>query len=100
MKPIKPPYTTRQLLVCTHTRDPASGKPSCGANGAQAFRDGMKKTLKARGLKGTYLVTATGCMDICPDQGCTVAFQPEGEFFLSDTTEEAAAEALARLTGV
>lgn len=81
MTPAKPPYTTRQALICTHVRDPDSPKPSCGRNGGAELRETLKKTLKERGLKGTYVATATGCMDLCPAHAVTVAFQPEGEFY-------------------
>ncbi len=98
MKPVKSPYAKRQLLVCFNSRDPSTGKPSCGMNGSAALRDYLKKTVKERGLKGEVIVTGTGCLDICPAHGCAVAFQPEGEFFLSDTTEEAGEELIRYLT--
>ncbi len=93
MKPVKTPYARRQMLVCFNSRDPATGKPSCGMNGGAQLRDYLKKTVKERGLKGDVIVTGTGCIDICPAHGCAVAFQPDGEFFVSDT-DEASAEAL------
>jgi len=98
MKAVKRPYEVRQALVCANVREPGAGKPSCGCNGAQAMVDELKKTLKARGLKGRVIATKTGCMDLCPDQGCVVAFNPGGEFFLVETTPEGTAEVLARLT--
>ena len=97
MRPVKPPYTRRQLLVCTHHRDPATGKSSCGVNGSGPFRELLKKTVKERGLKGTVVVTQTGCLDICPTAGCAIAYHPDGEFFVSDTTPEAADAAIAHL---
>lgn len=97
MKPVKRPYEVRQVLVCANVRDPGAGKPSCGGNGAQAMVDELKKTLKARGLKGRVIATKTGCMDICPDQGCIVAFNPGGEFFHVETTPAGTEAVLARL---
>jgi predicted metal-binding protein len=97
MKPLKRPWQKRHLLVCTNARDPATGKPSCGMNGSNALRDTLKKTVKERGLKGTVMVTGTGCLDVCPLEGCTVGFYPEAEFFVSPTGEAGAEALLARL---
>lgn len=98
MKAIKRPYEVRQLLVCANLRDPSTGKPSCGQNGAQALVEELKKTVKARGLKGRVVVTKSGCLDICPEKGCIVAFNPGGEYFHVDTTPEEAEALLAKLT--
>lgn len=97
MKSLKRPWQKRHLLVCTNARDPSTGKPSCGMNGALSLRDTLKKTVKERGLKGTVMVTGTGCLDICPAAGCAVAFYPEAEFFLAETDQTAADELLAKL---
>ena len=97
MKSVKKPYEIRQLLVCANLRDPTTGKASCGQNGAQALLDQLKKTVKERGLKGRYVVTKTGCLDICPDKGCIVGFQPEGAFFHVDCTPESGEALLAKL---
>jgi predicted metal-binding protein len=70
------------MLVCTNRRDPSAPKPSCGNNGGAELRERLKVAIKERGLKGTVIVTSTGCMDICPADACLVAFQPEGEFAL------------------
>lgn len=77
---LKPPYTVRHVLVCTNLRDPSSGKPSCGMNGGAALRERLKKTVKERGLKGRLQVTGTGCLDICPSQGCVVVYYPENDW--------------------
>ncbi|MSQ01800.1 MAG: (2Fe-2S) ferredoxin domain-containing protein [Myxococcales bacterium] len=98
MKAIKRPYEVRQLLVCTNARDPSTGKSSCGQNGAQPILEYLKKTVKERGLKGKVIVTKTGCLDICPDDGCIVGFQPEAEFFRVACTIEEADAVLTRLT--
>jgi predicted metal-binding protein len=98
MKAVKRPYELRQMLVCTNARDPVTGKPSCGHNGAEALLGQLKKTLKERGLKGRVIATRSGCLDICPDRGCIVGFHPEGAFFHTDCTPEAGEQLLARLT--
>jgi predicted metal-binding protein len=91
MKPVKAPYATRQMLVCTHHRDPATGKASCAVNGGVALKDHLKKTVKERGWKGDVVVTQTGCMDVCPTHGVAVGFHPDATFFVAEPDE---AEAL------
>lgn len=98
MKAVKRPYERRQLLICTNARDPSTGKPSCGLNGAEELLGLLKKTVKERGLKPRVIVTRAGCLDICPDKGCIVGFQPEGEFFHEECTPEGGARLLDRLT--
>lgn len=88
MNPARPPFRVRQLLVCTHVRDPESGKSSCGRNGSIELRERLKKTVKARGLKGEVVVTQTGCLDLCPVVGCAVAFHPEGDFYVAGADED------------
>lgn len=85
--PVPPPYTVRQVLVCTNVRDPATGKGSCGANGSAAFREKLKHAVKARGLKRQVLVTQSGCLDYCPATGCTVAVYPENRWYLAEMDE-------------
>ncbi len=97
MKPLKRPYTRRQMLVCTNSRDPLTGKPSCGMNGSGGLRERLKVAVKERGLKGIVMVTMTGCMDVCPTDGCVVAFYPEGDFVLAGTGGDADAGLLERL---
>ncbi len=97
MRSVKRPYEVRQLLVCTNHRDPATGKSSCGNNGAAVVADHLKKTVKERGLKGRVVVTRSGCLDLCPDQGCVVAFHPEGEFFLAECSVDEAEVLLGHL---
>ena len=99
MKPIKPPWTERQVLVCTNARDPATGKPSCGMNGSARLREELKIRIKAGGLKGRFAATATGCLDVCPAEGCVVAFHPERDFYLANPTPEGIDEVYARLVG-
>jgi predicted metal-binding protein len=98
VKAVKRPYEVRQLLVCTNARDPATGKSSCGANGAEALLGQLKRTVKERGLKGRVIVTRAGCMDICPDRGCIVGFHPEAAFFHADCTVESGEALLEKLT--
>ena len=88
-RPVRAPFTKRQILICTNQRDPSTGKPSCGMNGSIGMRDRMKAKLKERGLKGQLIVTGTSCLDYCPAQGCTVAIWPDGEFLISDVSPEA-----------
>lgn len=97
-KPVRAPYTTRQLLVCTNQRDPSTGKPSCGMNGSLGLRERLKGEVKARGLKDKVMVTGTTCLGYCPAQGCAVGFVPDGDWAIVDITEEDEAALLERLT--
>ena len=85
--PVPPPYSLRQVFVCTNVRDPATGKSSCGANGAIAFREKLKHAVKARGLKRQVMVTQSGCLDYCPASGCTVAIYPENTWSIVEMAE-------------
>lgn len=96
-KSVSPPYTHRHLLVCTNARDPATGKPSCGMNGAARLREQIKVAVKERGLKGKVKVTASGCLDFCPAEGCVVAFYPENTWEISATDAAAGESLTARL---
>lgn len=95
--PVKPPYSVRQVFVCTNVRDPQWGKPSCGRNGAIELRERLKKTVKERGLKRQVLVTQSGCLDHCPQTGCTVAIYPENEWAVVECTPEEEEALLARI---
>lgn len=95
-RPLKTPYSVRQLLVCTNLRDPSTGKPSCGLNGGTALRERLKKAVKEGGLKGTVMITGTSCLDFCPTQGCVVAFYPENQWELVDGDADGDAALLAR----
>jgi predicted metal-binding protein len=97
-KPVRKPYTTRQLLVCTNKRDPTTGKASCGMNGSIDMLGRIKAEVKSRGIKGQVIATGTGCLDYCPAEGCAVGFYPEGEFALVGTTPEDEAMLLEKLT--
>ena len=91
MQPVKPPCTTRHLLVCTNARPPGAPKPSCGHHGAIALRDELKRAVKEAGLKGALKVTATGCLDYCPAQGVAVGFYPEDAHYIVDAEADRAA---------
>lgn len=98
LKPVKAPYTARQLLVCTNVRDPSTGRASCGAHGGIELRERLKHAVKARGLKGKVMVTGTSCLGHCPEAGCTVGLYPEGEWWVMDIGPEDEAEVLRRIT--
>ena len=95
-RPVKPPYSVRQVLVCTNVRDLSTGKPSCGRNDSVGFRDRIKALVKARGLKGQVMVTGTSCLDYCPAQGCTVAFYPENKWAIVEISPASEEAVLAR----
>lgn len=98
IKPVRPPYSVRQLLVCTNQRDPSTGKPSCGRNGGVGLRERLKGEVKARGLKDKVIVTGTSCLGYCPEKGCAVGILPEGEWAIVDVTPEDEAALLEKIT--
>jgi predicted metal-binding protein len=67
------------VLVCTNSRDPATGKTSCGAARGAALADAVKDLRTAAGQKGRVLVSKTGCLGVCSPRGVTVcAARAEG----------------------
>lgn len=94
---VKPPFSVRQVLVCTNVRDPASGKPSCGRNGGIELREKLKVAVKKLGVKGQVIVTASGCVDFCPASGCAVGMHPENEWSVQETDEAAGDSLLERI---
>jgi predicted metal-binding protein len=96
-QPVKPPYKTRQVLICTNVRDPSLNRASCGANGGVALRERLKASVKAAGRKADVMVTGTSCLGHCPANGCTVGIVPENEWLLMDINEEEEAQLLERI---
>ena len=90
MNPVRPPFTTRQLLVCTNVRDPATGRASCGRNGGIELRERLKAAAKAAGRKGEVMVIGTSCLGYCPNTGCVVGLNPDNQYFLVEAEDEAA----------
>lgn len=84
MDPVRPPASLRHLLVCTNVREPGSPKPSCGRHGGIELREELKRAVKERGLKGALKVTASGCLDFCPNEGVALGFYPENTFYVVD----------------
>lgn len=78
--PLKPPYTVRQVQICTNHRDPSMNRASCGANGGGALRERLKAAAKAAGRKGEVMVIGTSCLGYCPAAGCAVGVVPDGEW--------------------
>ena len=87
-EPVKPPYKTRQVLICTNVRDPSLHRASCGAHGSMAMRDRLKAAVKEAGRKGDVMVSATSCLGFCPTTGCTVGIMPDNEWMLMQVNEE------------
>ena len=78
--PLKPPYTVRQVQICTNRRDPSMNRASCGANGGAELRERLKAAAKAAGRKGEVMVIGTSCLGYCPAEGCAVGVVPDGEW--------------------
>jgi (2Fe-2S) ferredoxin len=59
------------LFVCTHEREPGSGKASCGGQGSHELLERLRALVKANKLKGRVRVTSSGCLDLC-SKGCAL----------------------------
>ncbi len=60
------------VLVCTNSRGPETGKPSCGEQRGSELRDAIKDLRTQGGHKGTVLVSKVGCLGVCSPRGVTV----------------------------
>ncbi len=77
---LRPPFSVRQIQVCTNLRDPALNRASCGANGGAALRERLKSAVKSAGRKGEIMVIGTSCLGYCPAQGCAVGIMPDHDW--------------------
>jgi (2Fe-2S) ferredoxin len=67
-----------QIFVCTNRRDasdPLGG--GCGDRG-EAVHDAMRAAIGSRGAWSQAWLARTGCLGVCPKNGCTVALAPSG----------------------
>lgn len=73
-------YYQKQIFFCINLRQ--NGKRCCGAHGALAFFDYMKKDLKKRGLHGVsqLRVCTSSCLGRC-DEGPLLVIYPEGIWY-------------------
>lgn len=65
------------VFVCTHDRDPETGRACCGTEAGTELRTWLKARMKQAGLKGTILTAKSGCLDVCSPLGVTLAAVPE-----------------------
>lgn len=65
------------VFVCTHERDPETGRACCGLAAGTDLRTWLKARMKEAGLKGTILTAKSGCLDVCSPKGVTLAAVPE-----------------------
>ena len=63
------------VFVCTNRREPGE-RICCAEGGGCELRDTLKEMVKARGLKGTVRVSASGCMDKC-EEGPNIMIFPD-----------------------
>jgi len=75
MRDVKPGWHGA-AFVCTHERDPESGKSWCGRERGTALRQWLKDRRNAEGLKGEILVAKSGCLGVCSKHGVTIAILP------------------------
>jgi len=78
MRDVKPTWHGA-AFVCTHEREPESGKAWCGRARGTELREWIKARRKAEGLKGQILVATSGCLGICSRRGVTIAIMPSGD---------------------
>lgn len=64
------------VFVCSHDRDPDTGRACCGTAAGEDLRNWLKARAKQEGLKGKVLTAKSGCLDVCSPQGVTVAAIP------------------------
>lgn len=64
------------VFVCTHHRDPETGRACCGTEAGTELRDWIKARMKRAGLKGEILTAKSGCLDVCSPLGITVCAAP------------------------
>lgn len=74
------PSPTRHLLICTNHRGPAHPRGSCGEKGSEALAGQMKDLIRDRGLKGSVLVSRTGCLKHC-SIGVTAVVYPDNVWY-------------------
>jgi predicted metal-binding protein len=77
MREVKPTWQGA-VFVCTHEREPESGKAWCGRERGTDLREWLKARRKAEGLKGRILVAKSSCLGVCSKHGVTVAIMPSG----------------------
>ena len=75
MREVKAPWSAC-VLVCTHEREPETGRASCGLARGTELRTWLKARAKDAGLKGRILTAKSGCLDVCSPLGVTVAAIP------------------------
>ena len=68
------PYQ-KMVLVCTHEREPHK-RVCCRCNGGDVLREKLKSMVKARGLKSSIRVSASGCLDKC-EEGVNLLILPD-----------------------
>ncbi len=65
------------VFVCTHDREPETGRACCGLEAGVELRTWLKARMKEAGLKGQILTAKSGCLDVCSPLGVTIVAVPE-----------------------
>jgi predicted metal-binding protein len=78
MRQVNPSWQSA-VYVCTHERDPATGRAFCGLKRGSNLRIWLKDQIKDAGLKGDILVAKSGCLGVCSPLGTTVCFHPSAD---------------------
>jgi (2Fe-2S) ferredoxin len=68
------------IFVCENLREEGHEKGSCAAKGSMDLRQALKKSIKAKGLRGTVRANAAGCLDAC-EFGPSIVVYPEAIWY-------------------
>lgn len=85
MQEVEPSWKHGMVLVCTHERDPSTGRASCGRKAGTVLRTWLKHQVRSGDGPGSEgLVATSGCLGVCPEHGVTVALPPETQCLVVD----------------
>lgn len=74
------PLPRRHLLICSNDRGSSHPRGSCGEKGGERLAGLMKDLIRESGLKGSVLVSRTGCLKHC-SIGVTAVVYPENVWY-------------------
>ncbi len=68
------------VFVCENLRPDTDERGSCAGKHSKDLREGLKRELKERGIRGTVRVNTSGCLDAC-EFGPTMVVYPEAIWY-------------------
>ena len=78
----------RHFFICGNRRPPASGLASCGHGGSAEVASALRRARESLGLSARVFITDTGCLGVCPQDGCTIVVYPEAVWYSGVTLED------------